>query len=238
MCGRFAMGKETNESITEFIQSTGRKPAEWSWDWEDRYNIKPTEDIAVIIDSARDRELRVAAARWSLVPPWSETLKMKYPTFNARSEDILSKSTWRKPVQSHRCIVPATAYYEWTGEKGSKIPHSFSRPEGGVLGFAGLYSWWLDKTVPENDDTRWHLTATILTSDAIPNLAGIHDRAPVILPETHWQHWIDPSIVGDQTLVNDAVAAGVAQASTLRIDTVAPFGINAEGPQLLTRIER
>ena len=108
------MDDKVNAEITEFVEATGRRPEEWSTDWEADYNIAPTDDIPVLIDSAKTRELRFERAHWSLVPSWSDTLKLKFPTFNARAEELADKSTWRKPLQSHRAIVLARGYYEWS----------------------------------------------------------------------------------------------------------------------------
>ena len=58
MCGRFAMDDKVNAEITEFVEATGRRPEEWTADWEADYNIAPTDDIPVLIDSAKTRELR------------------------------------------------------------------------------------------------------------------------------------------------------------------------------------
>lgn len=227
------MDDQVNAEITDFVETTGRRPEEWRADWEASYNIAPTEDIPVLIDSAKDRQLRFTRAHWSLVPGWSDTLKPKFPTFNARAEGVAEKATWKKPVQSHRAIVLARGYYEWQGLKGHKTPYFIRYPDGQLMGFAGLYSWWPDRTKPDDDPDRWVLTATILTSDAVQTLADIHDRNPVILPEDLWLHWLDPSIVGDQALVDDAVRAGVAEASTLQFDEVAPFKTADEGAQLI-----
>jgi putative SOS response-associated peptidase YedK len=101
------------------------------------------------------------------------------------------------------------------------------------MGFAGLYSWWPDRSKPDDDPDRWVLTATIVTSDAVQTLADIHDRNPVILPQQKWEQWLDPSLVGDQALVDEAVRAGVAEASTLTFDAVAPFGVRDDGSQLI-----
>ncbi len=227
------MDDKVNEQITEFVERTGRRPEEWAPNWEAAYNIAPTEQIPVLIDSAKTGELRFETAHWSLVPPWSKSLKLKFPTFNARAEGILEKNTWRKPVQSHRAIILARGFYEWTGPKGSKQPWFMSHPDGALVGMAGLYSWWRDHSKDDDDPDRWVLTATILTSDAVHTLEDIHDRNPVILPEEMWLHWIDPSVVGDQTLVDEAVRAGVAEAEQLRIDQVRPFGARDDGPELI-----
>ena len=221
------------EQITDFVQRTGRRPEEWAPDWEAAYNIAPTEQVPVLIDSAKTGELRFEQARWSLVPGWSPTLKLKFPTFNARAEGLAEKTRWRRPLQSHRAIVLARGFFEWAGERGSKTPWFMSHPDGDLMGFAGLYSWWPDPAKDKDAADRWTLTATIVTSDAVQTLAGIHDRNPVILPEHMWLHWIDPTITGDQALVDEAVRAGIAEAEQLRIDQVRPFSTKDEGPQLL-----
>lgn len=233
MCGRFAVSDEVNESIEAFVLSTGRKPQDWSADWESRYNIAPTEQIPVLLDSAKTGEMRFERARWSLVPSWSKTLKLPYATHNARAELLFEKPTWKGPIKSHRAIIPASGFFEWTGEKGSKQPWFIHDPDGQTLGFAGLYSWWLDRTLDDDDPDRWTLTATIITSDAVETLEGIHDRNPVILPEHMWQWWMDPSLVGDQAMVDEAVRAGVAAASELEFFRVAPIKAKDEGPQVI-----
>ena len=84
------MDDKVNAEITEFVEATGRRPEEWSPDWEADYNIAPTDDIPVLIDSAKTRELRFERAHWSLVPSWSDTLQLKFPTFNARAAELAS----------------------------------------------------------------------------------------------------------------------------------------------------
>lgn len=62
-------------------------------------------------------------------------------------------------------------------------------------------------------------------------LASIHDRNPVILPQRMRQHWIDPTVAGDQALVDEAVRAGVAEATSLRFDQVG--SVRGDGPELI-----
>lgn len=232
------MDDSVNEMVTEFVTTTGKKPEEWRPGWEPSWNISPTENIPILFESAKGGDtpqIRFEPAHWSLVPGWSKTLKLKASTFNARAEDIAEKPMWRKPLQSHRAIVLANGYYEWQGPKGHKTPFFIRYPDDGhLMGFAGLYSWWPDPEKDREDPDRWTLTATIVTSDAVRTLADIHDRNPVILPESMWEHWIDPTVTGDQTLVDDAVRAGVAEAETLRFDIVGP--VRGDGPELIQPI--
>jgi len=236
------MNDEVNTAITEWVQA-GNSFKDWTvekWlDWNPSWNIKPTQQIPVLAETKHgddEPQLRLETAYWSLVPSWSKTLKLKYPTFNARAEGITEKATWKGPVKSHRLIVLANGYFEWqTAADGkTKTPYFIHHPEASVIGFAGLYSWWPDPEKAPDDDSRWRLTATILTSDAVQTLADIHDRNPVILPQHMWEHWIDPTVVGDQALVDDAVAAGVREAEQLAFDQVAP--LRGDGPQLVEPI--
>ena len=52
------MDSRVNEEITDFVTRTGRKPEEWRADWNANYNIAPTQQIPVLIDSAKTGELR------------------------------------------------------------------------------------------------------------------------------------------------------------------------------------
>ncbi|MFM9920890.1 SOS response-associated peptidase [Lacisediminihabitans sp. H27-G8] len=184
------------------------------------YNIAPTDTIPVLIQAVKGDDdtvvRRLEPARWSLVPGWSKALKVKYPTFNARSEDLASKTTWKGPLKTHRALVPASRYFEWqTFSHGKKVPHFIHNPAGEPLMFAGLYSWWKDHTVSDDDPNEWTLTTTILTAGAVDEFLHIHDRNQVMLPEEWWDQWLDPTVAGTQELVDAAVAAALPVASSL-----------------------
>lgn len=231
MCGRFALDEKVNDSITEFVEFAGiRRLSEWSPSW----NIRPTDPIVAVIDSPRSG-LVAESARWSLVPGWSRELKLKFPTFNARSESVAQKPTFRDAVKRSRALVPASGYFEWHTVGSSKTPH-FVRAEDGPLMFAGLFSWWRDRSKADDDESRWVLTATILTMDAPPRLAELHPRTPVVLPRDWWADWLDSSVEGDQGLVDAAVAASVPVADGLEFFEVGP--VKGDGPGLVEPVSR
>lgn len=229
------MSKETDQLIRDFVAEGGDFR-----DWRPGYNIAPTRTIPVVIESAKGGDeiaRRLEPARWSLVASWSKELKLKYPTFNARSEDIATKATWKGPLKAHRALVPATGYYEWqTFADGKKVPYFIHDPSGEDLVFAGLYSWWKNHALPEDDPHAWTLTATILTSAAVDELLHIHDRNPVPLPRDWWDRWLDPTIEGDQDLVDAAVQAALPIAAALEVYEVAPIGFKADGPNLIEAV--
>src|SRR5690606_15517766 len=97
-----------------------------------------------VIDSPKSG-LVADVARWSLVPGWSGELKLKFPTFNARSESAGVKPTFRDAVRRSRALIPASGYFEWLTEGKSKTPY-FVRSTDVPVMFAGLYSWWRDRS--------------------------------------------------------------------------------------------
>jgi putative SOS response-associated peptidase YedK len=226
------MSKETDQLITDFVAEGGDFR-----DWRPGWNIAPTDTIPILLETAKGESepiRRLEPARWSLTPSWSKELKTKFPTFNARSEDIATKATWNGPLKSHRALIPASGYYEWKTDPGTKkkTPFYIHPADNELVVFAGLYSWWKDHSKAEDDPDLWTLTATILTSTAVDELLQIHDRNPVPLPADWWDDWLDPKIDGDQSLVDAAVQAALPVAAELVIDQVRPIAFKADGPEL------
>ena len=232
MCGRFIITDTAPDLAAMFdVEHEGENLPEPSW------NIRPTEQIPIVLESARTDPAvrRLESARWSLIPSFATESTSKFPTFNARAETAAEKPTFKASVRSRRALVPATGYFEWHTEGTTKKPYFIHSDDGMPLAFAGLYSWWKNPTIAENDPARWVLSATILTTDAQGSLAQIHDRTPVPLPEEWWDQWLDPATEGDQALVDAAVAASREVVESLNFYEVAP--ITGNGPELIEPIE-
>ena len=60
-------------------------------------------------------------------------------TVNNSREDKLDGPMWRKVFQERHCIVPATGYFEFTGPKGLKRTHLFTRADGAWMWIAGVW---------------------------------------------------------------------------------------------------
>lgn len=229
MCGRFVVAGEHRDLVGLFeIELEGENLPHRSW------NIRPTDQIAVVIDSMKGDEppiRRLESARWSLTPGHSPTLATKFPTFNARAETAAEKPFFAAAVKSKRAIIPASGYYEWKTENASKRPF-YVHPAAGMIGFAGLYSWWRDPSLSGDDPRRWHLTTTILTTEAHGRPREIHDRVPVTLPQEWWDDWLDPTVEGDQGLLDAAVGAARDVFEALVLTEVAPIR-NDGGAELI-----
>lgn len=192
MCGRYVIaraqgdllgGVELDDSIAD-------------------YNVAPTRTVPILVDHQENDSWtrRIHSARWGLLPRWAKDESFSSRAFNARSETVVEKPTFRHAVKTQRCAVPANGYYEWakhTEESGSgrgktpKTPY-FVHPRDpqDSIYFAGLYEWW---KIPSGEDAgQWLLSTTILTTaspddeaarkdETLGELARLHDRLPIPL---------------------------------------------------------
>lgn len=148
-----------------------------------RYNIAPTQDIAVVrIDREHRRELLMA--RWGLVPFFMDEIP-KVPHINARAETVDRLRLFREAFASRRCLVPATGFFEWEKVADGRQPYRFTMRDGAPFAFAGL---WEGARI---GGERLH-SATIIVTAANDLVGRIHDRMPVILPPESYETWLDP----------------------------------------------
>lgn len=176
MCGRFSnrfTWKELHELYRAFLDSTES-------DWTPKFNIAPTTQIPVL--RLVDGQRRFDLMRWGLVPAWSKEIG-KFSTFNARSDGVASKPTYRGAWKaSRRCIIPASSFFEW--QKPDKQPFAISLGNKGPMNFAGLWEEWKPEGKPAL------LSCTMITTDANALMEPIHDRMPVIIGDENIAAWI------------------------------------------------
>jgi len=108
-----------------------------------------------------------------------QPLKPK-PINNARA-DKLDGFLWRYSFQARRCLIPVSAFAEAEGEKGAKTRTWFSLPDQEVFAVAGLW----------RDTPEWGPAYTMVMTEACQQVAGVHDRMPVILKHQDWADWLD-----------------------------------------------
>jgi putative SOS response-associated peptidase YedK len=113
-------------------------------------------------------------------------MKQLPATFNARAEGLVDKPMFREAFRRHRCIIPASGYYEWSKRPDGKQPYFISAADGGVLSFAGLWDRWRN---PENDEPM--ASCTIIVTDANALTRPIHDRMPVLLDRADVRSWLN-----------------------------------------------
>ncbi|KAB1661103.1 SOS response-associated peptidase [Pseudoclavibacter sp. CFCC 13796] len=250
MCGRIVQAKTSDYVALFDVEQEDTAGFTPTW------NLKPTQSALVVADGDKDGIRRLTPARWSLVPPWSKELKLRFPTFNARIETAGQKPTFRASMKRRRCIFPVDGYYEWETVGRSKRPYLVHADlQATPFALAGLYSWWRDTSAgelcasvasgapdaatdaavePGAHGDGWVLTATVLTQAAAPGLAWLHDRMPVMLDSSAGGRglldaWLAPDIDGS-SLAHEVETASAATAEALAWHEVA--ALRSDGLEL------
>jgi putative SOS response-associated peptidase YedK len=210
MCGRYVSPEEAAIARAFRIGVRGNPFAR-------RFNVCPTDGVPFLLQTGERRAdggaLELASGRWGLVPHWWKEAKPPRTSFNARLEEAAQKPMWRDAFARARCLVPAEGWYEWgaaertdpaTGEiVGVKQPHFIRRADGALACFAGLAAYWKDPAT--GAPLR---SCAIVTVQATGALAAIHDRVPLVLPESAHAAWLDRALT-DPAKVRAVAAQGM-----------------------------
>ena len=187
MCGRFVSSSPPDELAAYFgVDEVAEALLE---PHEPNYNVAPTQDVYGIVE--QDGRRHLDAFFWGLVPSWAKDVKIGSRMINAKAETLADKNAFKKPFATRRCLVPADGFYEWKkiggGAKPRKQPMFIARADGAPIALAGLWSVWRGK----DHDQEPLRSLTIITTEPNTTVADIHDRMPVVLPESAWERWLD-----------------------------------------------
>lgn len=130
----------------------------------ERFNIAPTQMAQIIL--LREGKLECVPMKWG----WTTRARM---LANARSETA-QENLFKDALAQRRCLVPSDGFYEWRSGKPPQ-PYRIVMASRAIFWMAGL--WQKDEFV-------------ILTCPARGYVRSLHDRMPVIVPETQIGNWL------------------------------------------------
>ena len=184
MCGRYSFvptQKQTGEQLQGLELPPGAQLS---------FNIAPTQRAYVI---ANDQPHRLQPMAWGLVPYWSKDGVNSGKLINARAEGILEKPSFREPALRRHCLVPADSFYEWRSLPGKrKVPYRIRLKNESLMFLAGIWDEWRGSPNPQR-------TFSIITTTPNAEVAGLHNRMPVLLidaaQQKEWLETTDPEAI-------------------------------------------
>ena len=129
---------------------------------------------------------------FGLVPHWSKDLKGAKRTYNARSETVAEKPSFRDAWRAgQHCIIPAAAIYEPDWRTGKAISTRICDVDGQPLGIAGLWAYWRSPA----GDTIHSFTMLTINADDHDLMKNYHrpadeKRMVVIVPRGAYDDWL------------------------------------------------
>ncbi len=178
MCGRFMFEADIEQLRLAFHIDQVNTTV------EPNYNISPTQPVLTVVQ--RDGRNVLEAMRWGLIPVWAKEASIGARMINARAETIADKPSYKRPLKSQRCLIPANGFYEWQKAGAVKTPMFIRFKSNEPFAFAGLFDTWKS---PEGESLT---SCTIITTAANELMKPIHERMPVILPTKDYATWLDP----------------------------------------------
>ena len=188
MCCRY--WAEESPELREIVEEMNRSPLVKKWQNTTAVKtygeIRPT-DVVPVIAPNRSGNRTVYPMKWGYS---GKTLLM-----NARAETAAEKPTFRDDWKRHRCIVPASWYFEWehlTGNDGKKHTgdkYMIQPKDSAMTWLCGLYR--IENGMP---------VFVVLTREPGEEIRFIHDRMPLIMPEQLVNEWIRPDVRPEELL--------------------------------------
>jgi putative SOS response-associated peptidase YedK len=145
-----------------------------------RFNIAPTQPIAVIREPRR-----LELLRWGLVLPGAH--RHGAQGINVRVESVARAPAYRESFRKRRCLVIVDGFFEWQRRDKTKQPFFVRRDDGRPFALAGI---WDGSTAPDGERID---SCAVITGDSEGAMAELHNRMPLIVSATGYARWLDPS---------------------------------------------
>ncbi|MBR6028768.1 MAG: SOS response-associated peptidase [Clostridia bacterium] len=194
MCGRYWIDPEdTPEELAWLLQELEERERRTQPDFRlPRGEITPGM-LTLVRARSRAGKPRPFAMRWGL--PLDRRL-----VINARSETAAARPLFRESLRNRRCLIPASAYFEWDHRVRPAPKYRFFLPDSPCFSLAGLY----------RVDMGERPVFTVLTREPTPALAAFHDRMPLILRPEDEDAWLGEGEAGE------VMARGVTEVEWVR----------------------
>ncbi|XP_020425226.1 uncharacterized protein LOC18766273 isoform X1 [Prunus persica] len=154
------------------------------------FNASPGSNLPVVRreDGGDGDGVVVHCMKWGLIPSFTKKTEKPdhYKMFNARSESICEKASFRRLIPKNRCLIAVEGFYEWKKDGSKKQPYYVHFNDGRPLLFAALYDFWENSEGNDISTVCYPVgeklyTFTIITTSSSSALGWLHDRMPVIL---------------------------------------------------------
>ena len=188
MCCRYWTDK--SPELRAIVEEMNRSPLVAKWQKTTGITtygeIRPTNVVPVIAPD-RSGNRAVFPMKWGF--------SGKSLLLNARVETAGTKPTFRDAWAKHRCIVPASWYFEWEHLRGNDgrtktgDKYMIQPKDSAITWLCGLYR--IEDGFP---------VFVILTREPGEEIRFIHDRMPLILPEDLTSAWIRPETRPEELL--------------------------------------
>lgn len=193
MCGR--MNISDHEGIQWLLDQLGLILPEDKF--TQKYNVSPTSAIWGVLVSRTATTLE--PMQWGFVPPWAKEGQFKRPLFNARSETIWEKPSFKNLIRRYRGIIPINGFYEWQRRGNNKVANYITLEGAPAMGLGAIIQSHADG----------YSQCCLITADANEQMQDVHNRQPVVIKPEDMEAWLTDDSVDNINRMMQPLPAGV-----------------------------
>jgi putative SOS response-associated peptidase YedK len=156
--------------------------------------------------------------KFGMVPSWAghsvKYSKLGLKTYNARSETVMEKPTYRDAWRKgQHCIIPAAAIYEPDWRSGKATPARIARADNQPMGIAGLWTSYLNMIGNEEVEV-FSFTMLTINADTHPVFNNFHrpedeKRMVVILQKNQFEDWLSAPANNSMAMMQPILASAL-----------------------------
>ena len=146
----------------------------------------------LVVKSHQTGRVACGSARFGLIPGWAKDEKISRHTYNARSETVAEKPSYRTAWRQRQFgLVLVDDFYEPSYESGKAVRWRIQLSSGDPFGIACLWDRWTD---PDSGDRVVSFSMLTVNADDHPVMRQFHKpgdekRTPVIIAPDLQDAW-------------------------------------------------
>lgn len=177
MCGRYLFfGIEDTQEIKNILSELSRKYSSDAISNIKKGEIYPTYNMPVLINEGNNKSYEIF--KWGF-----KNFRSNGVIINAKSETLDERKMFKQLINTKRCLIPATGFFEWNHIDGSKDKFLIKPSNMDMFFMAGLYNTF-------NINGEYITCYVIITTEANDEMSKIHNRMPVILKKDVEDVWL------------------------------------------------
>lgn len=157
----------------------------------------PSDPAPIVVQSHNTGRVACGLARFGLIPSWAKDDKISRHTYNARSETVAEKPSYRAAWRNRQYgLVLVDNFYEPCYETGKAVRAQIRLESGEPFAIACLWDRWKQ---PETGEIITSFSMLTVNADQHPVMKRFHKvgdekRTPVIVPEVNYMDWLGASV--------------------------------------------
>jgi len=165
----------------------------------------PSYPAPIVVQSHSTGRIACGLARFGLIPSWAKDDKISRHTYNARSETVAEKPSYRNAWGNRQFgLVLVDNFYEPCYETGKAVRTEIRVETGEPFAIACLWDRWKQ---PETGELVVSFSMLTVNADVHPVMnrfhkAGDEKRTPVIVPESDFKNWLSASVAQAAQMMN------------------------------------